>query len=67
MGNREKLEIPTITFTPVTLLDSSGNSCPCVEHTDICTYVWNISGVNPGGSGTGGGGTGGGGMVSGED
>ena len=62
MGNREKLEIPTITFTPVTLLNSNGNSCTCVERTDTCDYVWTISGVNPGG-----GGTGGGGQVSGED
>lgn len=29
MENREKLEIPTINFTPVTLLNAGGNSCVC--------------------------------------
>jgi hypothetical protein len=63
MGKREKLEIPTITFTPVTLLNSTGNSsCTCVGRTATCDYVWTDTAVNPGG-----GGTGGGGQVSGED
>ena len=31
MENREKLEIPTISFTPVTYLGSTGDSsCTCV-------------------------------------
>lgn len=29
MGNREKLEIPTIEFTPVTLLSAPTSTCAC--------------------------------------
>lgn len=29
MGNREQLEIPTLEFTPVTLLDTSTSGKPC--------------------------------------
>lgn len=48
MGNREKLEIPTIEFTPVTLLTSNGDSCTCVEKsTEDCPDVWTDAAVNP--------------------
>lgn len=50
MANREKLEIPTIEFTSVTLLDTSVNSsCTCVKKppTTDCADVWSISAVNP--------------------
>ena len=46
MGNREKLEIPTIEFTTVTLLNSNGNSCTCVRRPD-CPDVWTDAAVNP--------------------
>lgn len=50
MANREKLEIPTIEFTSVTLLDTSVNSsCTCVKKpsTTDCPDVWTDSAVNP--------------------
>ena len=50
MANREKLEIPTIEFTSVTLLDTSVNSsCTCVKQpsTTVCPDVWSIAAVNP--------------------
>ena len=31
MGNREKLEIPTIVFTPVTLLTTASSTCDPTE------------------------------------
>jgi hypothetical protein len=31
MGNREKLEIPTIEFTPVTLLAPASSTCDCID------------------------------------
>ena len=31
MGNREKLEIPTIEFTPVTLLTAASSTCDCID------------------------------------
>lgn len=42
MGTREKIEIPTISFTAVTLLGSTGNSsCNCDGYTttDSCNRV----------------------------
>ena len=45
MANREKLEIPTIEFTSVTLLDTSVNSS-CAKKLD-CPDVWTINAVNP--------------------
>lgn len=47
MVNREKLEIPTIEFTSVTLLNSGGNSsCTCVDcKKNDCPSVLTFAGV----------------------
>lgn len=53
MENREKLEIPTISFTAVTLLDAGGNSsCNCQKCTTV-TSGWTQGAVGDGGEGGG--------------
>lgn len=45
MENREKLEIPTISFTPVTYLGSTGDSS-CTCDGDTCPGVLTKASVN---------------------